>query len=166
MQEGFAVLSAAQVARDGGSVEECIEAARETMLRTRYLFTPHTLEYLRRGGRIGTASALLGQLLQISPILTVEHGQTEAFARVRTTKKALAALAEQLKTDAAEKGLKRVVVHYIADKPTADRFAKEQIEPIAGRPVRVLPVSPVIGVHVGPAVAIAYETEEPLRDSV
>lgn len=163
MQEGFAVLAAAKAAEAGETIERCIEAAKETIARTRYLFTPASLEYLRKGGRIGNASALLGTLLQIRPILTVEDGVTTQFAKVRTVAKALNEIAAQFARDVADKGLRDVVVHYIGDRAPAEKFAAEQIEPVAGRPVRVEPVSPVIGVHVGPAVAVVYETEMELR---
>lgn len=166
MQEGFAVLSAAAAAKAGATLEECMAAARETMLRTRYLFTPASLEYLRKGGRIGTASALLGQVLQICPILTVEGGHTATYAKVRTRAKALSTMAEKFTSEVTEFGLKRAVVHYISDRGAAERFAAESIEPIVGSEVPVLPVSPSIGVHVGPAVAVAYETQRPLRESV
>ncbi len=163
MQLGAAVLAAATAAKEGATLAACAEAARETMRRTRYLFTPASLEYLKRGGRIGGASALLGQLLQLRPILTVEDGETQVFARVRTFPKALATVAEAFRTEVASKGLRNVYCHSIADKAAAERFAAEQIEPIAGRPVEVIPVGPVIGLHVGPAVGIVYETETPRR---
>lgn len=159
MQEGFAVLAAARAAEAGHTLERCVSAAEETIRRTRYLFTPHTLEYLRRGGRIGSASALLGQLLQIRPILCVKDGETAVFAKVRTQGRALAQMARTFADDVRERGLRDVVVHYIDDLPTAEKFARELVDPIAGFSVDVVPVSPVVGVHVGPAVAIAYETE-------
>jgi DegV family protein with EDD domain len=136
------------------------------MLRTRYLFTPASLEYLRKGGRIGTASALLGQVLQICPILTVENGETATYAKVRTRARALTTITEKFAAEVSEFGLRRAVVHYISDKGVAERFAAEAIEPIVGSKVPVLPVSPSIGVHVGPAVAVAYETQRPLRARV
>lgn len=158
MEEGYGALAAAQAAKAGASMERCVEAATETLRRTRYLFTPHTLEYLRRGGRIGGASALIGGLLQIKPILTVERGETQTYARVRTQGKALAEMAGKFADDIRDFGLVQVCVHYISDRETAEVFAREQIEPIAGAAVRVIPVSPVIGLHVGPAVAIVYTT--------
>ena len=164
MQMGVAVLAAARVAQAGGSLDACAEAAREAMRRSRYLFTPASLEYLRRGGRIGGASALIGQLLQVRPILTVEDGETQVFARVRTSAKALATIAEAFSADVEAKGLRSVYCHAIADRETAKRFAAEEIEPIAGRIVEVIPVGPAIGLHVGPAVGLVYETEEPIRD--
>lgn len=162
MEEGFVALAAARAAQAGESIERCMAIALDTMERTRYLFTPESLEYLRRGGRIGSASALLGGLLQIKPILTVRNGETDVFTRVRTRHKALVAIAAKFAEDVARCGLSDVVVHYIGERGPAEYFAAEQIEPIAGRPVAIVPVSPVIGMHVGPAVAVAYVTEKPL----
>lgn len=163
MQEGFAALAAARAARAGETIERCVAAAVETTSRTRYLFTPDSLEYLRRGGRIGAAGALLANLLQIRPILTVENGETTTFAKVRTTGRALTEMARTFGDDVREHGLVEVFVHYIADRGAAESFARDHIEPIAGRPVRVVPVSPVIGLHVGPAVALVYQTARELR---
>jgi DegV family protein with EDD domain len=160
MEEGFGALAAAQAALAGEAIERCIDAAAETLRRTRYLFTPHTLEYLRRGGRIGGASAMIGSLLQIRPILTVEDGETQEFAKVRTQSKALAEIARKFADDIAAFGLADVIVHYIHDRELAERYANEQIAPLAGgRPIRVIPVSPVIGLHVGPAIGVVYTTE-------
>lgn len=163
MQEGFAVLLAAEAAAAGAGLAECEAAARETMRRTRFLFTPHTLEYLSRGGRISGASALLGSLLQIMPVLTVEDGVVAVAAKVRTRNKALQEIASRMRADVERCGLKRAVVHAIVDLEEAARFGRELIDPIAGGPVRVVPVGPTVGLHVGPAVAVAYETVEPLR---
>jgi len=160
MEEGYGVLAAAAKAKAGASIEACVAAASETLRRTRYLFTPHTLEYLRRGGRIGGASALIGGLLQIKPILTVEEGETQTFARVRTQGRALAEMTRKFTDDTREFGLANVCVHYISDEETAANYAREQIEPLVGEAVRVIPVSPVIGLHVGPAVAIVYTTQK------
>lgn len=159
MEEGYGVLAAAQAAEAGASIGECRAAADATLRRTRYLFTPHTLEYLRRGGRIGGASALIGGLLQVKPILTVEAGETQTFARVRTQGRALAEMTRKFVEDTAAFGLTDACVHYISDAETAGAYAREQIEPVVGRAVRVIPVSPVIGLHVGPAVGLVYTTE-------
>lgn len=166
MQLGFAVLSAAEASAEGRTIDECIDACEQTMRRTRYLFAPHTLEYLRRGGRIGGASALVGGLLQITPILTVSESTTQTFAKVRTHAKALATIADTFASEIEQYGLRRVVVHFIADREIAAEFAAQKIEPVVGAPVKLVAVVPTIGVHVGPAVALAYETERPLRDAV
>ncbi len=158
MEEGYGALAAAKAAQAGEAIERCMAAATETLKRTRYLFTPASLEYLRRGGRIGGASAYLGALLQIKPILTVERGETQQFGRVRTHAKALAEMTAKFTDDVKVHGLAQVCVHYISDRATAEVYAKEQIEPVAKCAVRVIPVSPVIGLHVGPAVGIVYTT--------
>jgi len=158
LQEGFCAMAAATAAQAGESIERCVRAAVETATRTRYLFTPSSLEYLRRGGRIGSASALLGQLLQIRPILTVENGETATFSKVRTQGKALSEMARTFAADVQALGLKRVAVHYIGDPGPAEQFAVSQIAPIAGMEVPVVAVSAVIGLHVGPAIGVVYET--------
>ncbi|MFQ9742897.1 MAG: DegV family protein, partial [Slackia sp.] len=81
----------------------------------------------------------------------------------RTQKKAVAALFETFKSDVEKHGLKDAVVHYIGSSEDAEKWAREKVEPYLGRPVRVLPVSPVVGLHVGPAMGIAYECERPLE---
>ena len=112
---------------------------------------------MQKGGRIGGAAALLGNLIQLSPVLTVRDGQATTLAKVRTRKKALDKIVQTFKADVEAYGLKRVMVHYIGDKNPAVAWAREVIEPLVGHAVDVLPVSPVIGLHVGPAVGIAYE---------
>ncbi len=163
MQEGYAVLAAAEKAAEGGTLAECAKAAREVMRRTRFLFAPEGLEYLARGGRISGASALLGSLLSIVPILTVEDGEVAVAAKVRTQAKALTEIAARLRADIERYGLRRAVVHGIVDIDAATRFAREVVDGIVGATVSVIPVGPVIGLHVGPAVGVVYETEEPLR---
>lgn len=163
MQEGFAVVAAAEVAHAGGSLAECEHAARESMRRSRFLFTPVTLDYLRRGGRISAAAALLGSVLHIVPVLTAEDGQTGVAGRVRTHRRALETIARLLHADVERCGLKQAVVQTIAESGPGVAFAREYIEPIAGGPVPVIPIGPAVGLHVGPAVGVTYETIEPLR---
>lgn len=166
MQLGMAALSAARAARAGADAAMCVAAAHETMLRTRFLFTPHTLDYLRLGGRIGTASAFLGTMLQIRPILTVEHGITEAFDKVRTRRRALERIVEVFAQDVARCGFRQGFIHHIDDLAEGEGLAA-MCEPVVGQSLPVVPIGPVIGLHVGPAtVAVVYETEQPLRDSV
>jgi DegV family protein with EDD domain len=164
LQEGFAILSAAQKAEEGASLEECVAAAEHTIARTRFVFAPHTLEYLERGGRIGAASALLGSLLKLVPILSVEHGAVVTLNKVRTYPAALAALHDQLVKDVEKSGgLKRLIIHTIADSEHGQQFHDQHIEPLVGHAVDIVPIGPVIGAHVGPAVGVVYETHDPLR---
>lgn len=162
-QEGFAILAAAEAAEQGATVGDVREAVSKTIARTRFLFSPASLEYLRKGGRIGNAAAMVGSMLRICPILTVENGMTTTVAKVRTHDKALEFIAERLKADAEAHGLRRAVVHSIASQGDALRFADRWVAPLMGEPVEVVEIGPVIGLHVGPAVGVVYETVDPLR---
>lgn len=162
MELGFAVLAAAKAAAGGASAAEAAEAARGIIDRSRFIFAPATLEYLRRGGRIGGASALLGTMLQIHPILTVVDGKTDVLKRIRTKGRAYQEMVDIFAADVAAKGLGDVIVHHIADQEAGEELAA-LAERVAGRPVPVIPLGPVIGLHVGPGTAgLVYHTREPL----
>ena len=163
MELGFAVLAAARVANTGGSLDEAADAARATIDRTRFLFLPRTLDYLRKGGRIGGASALLGSLLDVKPILTVVNGETQVFAKVRKHSRAVAEILGRLQSDAEEFGLRVVAVHHIDAEETARSMLVEPIRERLGIESSVVAIGPVIGLHVGPGtVGVVYETERPL----
>ena len=159
MELGFAVLAAAEKAAEGGTVEECVAAAKERTLHTRFLFTPLTLEYLRRGGRIGNASALLATLLQIKPVLTVVDGVTDTLAKVRTLQKAHDLIVDTFASDIRDKGgLGEAYVHHIHDVKAGEAF-QARIESVAGRAVELLDIGPGVGTHVGPGtVGVVYYT--------
>lgn len=163
LEEGFAVLSGAEAAAAGASLEECRRAAEETTRRTRFLFTPHSLEYLRRGGRISGAAALLGVALKIAPILTAKDGSAGVAGVARNSRAARMKIAALMRDDVEQHGLARAAVQYVADEAEASRFAADVVEPVTGGPVPIVPIHPVVGVHVGPAVGVVYETIEPLR---
>ena len=155
--EAACVFDAVEAREAGSDLLACANAVVEGVLSSRFLFTPETLTFLKAGGRIGTAAALLGNLIQLAPVLTVSEGEASTFAKVRTRKKALDRIVKTFAEDVEAHGLKRVAVHYIGDKTPALDWARSVIEPLVGHAVDVLPVSPVIGTHVGPAVGIAYE---------
>jgi DegV family protein with EDD domain len=166
MELGFAALAAARAAAAGEAVDAVVAAALRMVERTRLLFVPETLEFLRRGGRIGGASALVGSLLQIKPILTVVNGQTDVFSKVRTKQKAVGTIVGTLATDMREKGgLGGVIVHHIHDE-AAGRDLAARVADVVGHPVDIHPIGPAIGAHVGPgAVAVVYHTVDPMRKS-
>ena len=160
--EAWSVLAAAAARSAGCSLEQCCKVATKTVACSRFLFTPESLRFLKAGGRIGTAAALLGAVMKLCPILTVTDGETTTFAKVRTHKKALATISKKFKDDVEKYGLRNVIVHYIGSSDEARAWAREFIEPICGHHVSVVPVSPCIGVHVGPAIGVAYECEQAL----
>lgn len=155
--EGFPVLDALEARQAGGGLEECAAAAQNAILCSRILFVPRTLEFLKAGGRIGRAAALLGSVIKIVPVITVLDGTPQVIAKVRTAKKAIAEMVKTFKDDVEAYGLKRVMVQYIGPKTHSLDELHRTIEDFVGHPVDVMPVSPVIGVHVGPAVGISYE---------
>lgn len=162
MQLGMAALQAARAAEAGEDAKGAAAAARDATTHTRFLFVPHDLEYLKRGGRIGGASALLGALLQVRPILTVENGIVDVFGRVRTKRRAMTTIADAFAAEVKRAGLEEVAVHHIDDEPEGREFAA-LLEDVAGTNVRLVPIGPVVGLHVGPGtVGLVYRTREPV----
>ena len=150
MELGFAALAAARTAAEGGSVEQVVEAANEMTGRTRFLFTPPTLEYLRRGGRIGNASALLGSLLQIRPILTVVDGVIEPLEKVLGGQRALARLV-QLVDEGLDRGHRAALGIIHADAEEQALRVKEALEKLFKfDEVIIAETGPAIAANVGP----------------
>ncbi|WP_088186657.1 DegV family protein [Desulfosporosinus sp. FKA] len=163
MQLGFAVVIAARAAQAGKSLEQVKEAALDNIKRSRFLFIPENLDYLKKGGRIGGASALLGNLFKIIPILTVENGKTTVMMKVRTKKNAVLAMIDTMLQDINSFDLGEVVVHHINCLDEAKELAnviKEHLKVV----VDIMDIGPVIGLHVGPgAIGIAYYTLKAMR---
>lgn len=155
---GYAVLAAADVLDAGGSPAEAAEAARERAAATTSLFYVDTLEYLRRGGRIGPAAALLGSALAVKPLLGIAEGRVAPLERVRTTGRALARL-EELAVAAAGEGPADVFVAHLANPDRADQLTDRLAERLAGnlegREVGCGEIGAVLGAHVGPGMIAA-----------
>lgn len=155
MATGYAVLAAADVLDAGGSVEEAAGAALARASATTSLFYVDTLEYLRRGGRIGAAAAVLGSALSVKPLLTVTDGRITPLEKVRTTSRALARL-EELAVAAAEDRKADVAVAHLSGADRAEELAKRLRARLAAnledRDVFVGEVGAVIGAHVGPGM--------------
>lgn len=159
MALGLQVVEAARAAQAGKSLEEVIETANHVRNRVRFYFVPATLEYLIKGGRIGGAAAIIGSMLQIRPILYVNDGVTDIFAKVRGTRKAIEKIFAQLQKDAKAYGLKHLLVHHINDEKQGQELAAI-LSRLYNREVSALSIGPVIGAHVGPgAVGVVYCTE-------
>jgi DegV family protein with EDD domain len=159
MAMGLMVLAAAQAVQAGKPLPEAAAVARETLLRTKFYFVPAGLEYLKKGGRIGGAAALLGSLLQIKPILYVLNGKTAVLEKTRGTRAAINRMLGLLDYDVKHHGLSRVVVHHISCPDKAAELA-QAIKIRYDLDPAVLPIGPVIGLHVGPGtLAVIYTTE-------
>ena len=159
MQMGFAAIKAGETASQGKSIEEVIEVTKYVLDNSRFLFTPETLEYLKKGGRIGGAAALFGNLLQIKPILTVVDGETSVFKKVRTRKKAVNEIVAAVLNEIEAKGLGDIIVHHINCEEEGLKLANA-LENKLNRKVSIQSIGPVIGLHVGPgSIGIAYYTK-------
>ena len=155
MGAGFAVLSAADARDAGADASAMAAAARRRMSLTTSLFYVDTLEYLRRGGRVGAAAALVGSALAVKPILRIEDGRVAPFERVRTAGKALHRL-EELAVDAAGSARVDVAVAHLASPDRAATLAERLGDRLAagleGRPVHLGEIGAVLGAHVGPGM--------------
>jgi DegV family protein with EDD domain len=151
---GFPALAAASAAASGEDLAGVRAAAITTIERTTTLFYVDSLEFLRRGGRIGAASALLGTALAVKPILRVTEGGIVVRDKVRTASRALARLVD-LAVEAAGDGEVDLAVHHLAAPERADRLASAIGERLADRVRRrfVTEVGAAVGAHVGPGMA-------------
>lgn len=163
MQLGYAAIVGAKSAKDGESLQDVATKVKENIKRSKFIFIPDTLEYLKKGGRIGSAQALLGSLLQLKPILTVKDGKTDVITKVRTKKKSIEKMIEIFTEDVKKFGLGEVIVHHINNEEEAQKIADE-LKKFIGKTIDTCPIGPVIGVHVGPgSLGIAYYTKEELK---
>ncbi len=152
---GYAALAAAEAARRGLAAEEVAETARRRAAACSSYFYVDTLEYLRRGGRIGTAAALFGGALAVKPLLQIQDGRVASLAKVRTSSKALTRLAELAVTAAGDDSVDVSVAH-LANPDRADQLADQLRERLAsnleGRDLWCGELGAVLGAHVGPGM--------------
>lgn len=152
MGTGFAVAAAAAALDAGSAVEEAAEVARARATATHAFFYVATLEYLRRGGRVGAAAALVGSALAVKPLLRIEEGRIVQHDRVRTSSRALARL-EEIAVAAAGDDPVDVAVSHLADPERAAALA-DRLRPRlpALRELVVTEVGAVLGAHAGPGM--------------
>jgi DegV family protein with EDD domain len=165
MGMGFGVITAAKMAAEGASSAELARVASRRCLNSSIYMYVDTLEFLRRGGRIGAAQAWLGSALTIKPVLHLVDGRLEPLERVRTTTKALARLVEVAAADARDAEVDVAVHHLAAEERAQDVAARmRELLPSIGE-VLVSEVGAVVGAHVGPgAVGIVVSpVEQPGR---
>jgi DegV family protein with EDD domain len=151
MALGFIVMKAAQAAKAGASLEKVIEVARSTIPRVDFRAAFNTLEYLRRGGRIGRAQAFLGSLLRINPIITLKNGVVEPAGRTRSRAKAI----EHLYNFATS-------YSSIEEMAVEDTACPDDAEALVERLGSIFPkeriyrskMTPAIGTHTGPGLLL------------
>ena len=147
---GLMILGAANAAEGGANAAEANERAEKVREELKIWFAVDTLDYLRRGGRIGAARAWIGTTLKIKPILTLEDEITP-IERVRTRSRAFERLVDYAR-QRQEDGADAWVVQHVQDPENAARMV-EACRPIFGKdPIFTSEVGPVIGAHVGPGL--------------
>lgn len=152
MALGFCALEAARVAAGDGSLDEIVAAAEKRAEGTSAYFYVDTLDYLRRGGRIGAAQKLLGSALAVKPLLELADGRIGMLEKVRTASKAIARLEEIVVERAGDTGVD-IAVHHLAAQERADQLAEHLRERVPGLgELHVSEVGAVIGAHTGPGL--------------
>jgi DegV family protein with EDD domain len=157
MAMGFHVLTAARAAQAGANLAECQKLAEQAQKHSGVFFVVDTLEFLRRGGRIGGAQAMLGSALNLKPLLELRNGRIESIEKVRTKGKAINRMIELIVERTAGRNPVRLATLHAnaeAEAKSALAAAAAQLNPVE----QILAsVSPVIGSHAGPGtVGLAY----------
>jgi DegV family protein with EDD domain len=151
---GFPAIAAAAAAAEGADLAGVREAALDAIVRTSTFFYVDTLEFLRRGGRVGAASALLGTALSVKPILHMVDGGIVVRDKVRTASRALARLVD-VAVEAAGDGEVDIAVHHLAAPERAEAIGSALADRLGDR-LRdrcTTELGAVVGAHVGPGMA-------------
>jgi len=149
MSLGLLTLAATEMAAQGAAASAIAQRVTDMREHVQTYFSVATLEFLRRGGRIGRASAMLGSVLQVKPVLCIRDGLVTPLERVRTFDRALGRVIELTREVDRGKGLCVIVGHADAESD-AERVARE-LEPVT-ETLMIQPLGPVVGAHAGPGV--------------
>jgi len=144
---GLIVIDAANAAASGADLAGVVEAVHDAMGRARFYGMVDTLEYLVKGGRIGRAKGFIGGLLKVTPIITLEDGESSPVTSPRTRRKALAKLKELVEEAAP---LDQLAVHYSTEPEEIERLAADlaHLAPKSG--VMISQIGAVVGTYAGP----------------
>jgi DegV family protein with EDD domain len=157
MALGYQVLAVARAAKQGASLQECKRLAEDVRERGGVIFVLDTLEFLHRGGRIGTAKRFMGTLLNVKPVLAIENGVIVPLDSVRTQKKALTTIIDLIEEKTKGKKNIRLATLHANCPEIAQGVLDEAVNRIPTVEQVFSEVSPVIGTHAGPgAVGLAY----------
>lgn len=162
MALSFSTLATAKAAAQGATLSECKALLEKGCANSGILFAVATLEFLRRGGRIGGAQAFLGTALNLKPILELKNGRVEAIERVRTMSKTIDRLLDLFEERIGGRQPVSIAAMH-ASAPEEARIllerAQQRFSPGAISEAVITEVSPVVGAHTGPGtMALAYMT--------
>jgi DegV family protein with EDD domain len=153
---GGIVVAAAEAAGQGKSKEEITMLIQKLMEQSKLYFLVDTLEYLQRGGRIGKVAALLGSLLKIKPILSVEDGEAVSVDKVRGQKAAVQRIIELLKLKEMAASKVRVMIAHSNSPEAAEQLGSLMKENFQITTLSFTTLGPVIGTHVGPGTVAVF----------
>lgn len=148
---GFAVLAAARTAAAGKAISDVVDAAQRVIDGAQVLFYVDTLEFLRRGGRIGAASAMFGTALRVKPLLQVLDGKVQPLEKARTSSKAIARLVD-LSVERAGDSPVDVAVQHLDSPVRAQEVADALRARLDLEQIIIGEVGAVVGTHVGPGM--------------
>jgi DegV family protein with EDD domain len=151
MSQGFLAIRAAQAAKDGATMDEMLQIVRRDLTRVEIRAAFDTLEYLKRGGRIGKAQALLGSMLKINPIITIRDGVVEPAGRAHSRRKAMEHLVEFVET---YKHIEELAVEDAACPDDNDYLVKRLGKYFPEERIYRSRATPVIGAHTGPGLLV------------
>ena len=157
MAQGLVAMSAARAAKNAKSLDELADIAENTSKKTTVFVAMDTMEFLKRGGRIGKARAMLGSILNIKPIITTNDGEIVPHSRARTIKKAISSMINDM-------GEKDQIIEVAVLHSTTPDLAKDVLTQINAQnlnnPGTITEIGPVVGTHAGPGcLAIAFTTK-------
>ncbi len=154
---GFIAIAAAKAAKAGGALPEIVEEVKKSLPKIRLLGLLDTLKYLAQGGRIGKAKALLGSILNVKPLLSLENGEVVPAGQARTRSKGIDRLFDLVKNDT---GIQDLAVVYNTTPEEAQDLV-ERISPIFDKKqIYLTTVGPLLGVHMGPGALIVVVREK------
>jgi DegV family protein with EDD domain len=151
MAQGFIVIKAARAARDGASLDEIIALVRQNIPRVEIRAAFDTLEYLKRGGRVGRAAALMGSMLKVNPIITLKDGVVEPAGRARSRSKAIDMLYDFA---AGYSHIEEMAVEGAACPEDVDSLVKRLGALFPEERIYRSRTTPVIGTHTGPGLIL------------
>lgn len=157
------MVEAAEAIESGENLQAVAAHVRDAISRSGIYFTVNTLEFLQKNGRLSSTQALMGNLLQIRPVLTFTDGKIVSIQKARTFKSALKVLEGYLSGAVEGKEIKQLVASYCDNETFVKKFLQDTITELGIDPPEVCccaPLSPVVGTHTGPgSVGIAYITK-------
>jgi DegV family protein with EDD domain len=154
---GTVVYHAVKCVSKGMSIDDTIKEVQDLSKKNRTYVLVDTLEFLKRGGRIGAASAFIGGLLDMKPILAFRNGQIEPIEKQRTKKKAISRVKDMIAADCARDESANLVIMHGDAVSEAETLAGELTQMLGIKEIKIIFPPPAILTHSGPGViAISY----------